>query len=407
MNVLRSYGVLHISLKRKRYEDQVEFLGTLVYLVRLFCIQKVFVPLVHTIYNKLIGFGASLVVSYPSSKNLSYLWNLGSLLAMFMVIQVLTGVLLVFFYIPSGLEAFTSSDYVGREVFCGFVLRIIHLNGASIVFLGLFLHMTRGFLYQSFALTIPWMSGTTIFLLSIGIAFLGYVLPWGQISFWGATVITNLVSTVPILGPSLVIWVWGGFNVNKATLSLFFALHYLLPIVTLALVIVHLVVLHETSSTSKILLVESVTKVKFTPYYAWKDGLNLVPIIGLYSLVLFSPWSLGDPENWIEANAIRSPVHIQPEWYFLFAYTVLRRVPNKLGGVVLLVLRVIVVYVFPWGAGYTKKNSMLYGLVLALLLIRFLVLTWLGSCPVEAPYIRLSRIFTVLFFLAYVLMVIV
>ena len=338
-------------------------------------------------------------MEYPSRKSLSFFWNFGRILGIIIVVQVLTGVLLVFFYTPSVLLAFDRVDYLGREVWCGFLLRILHLNGASLIFLLLFIHISRGFIYSRHTLTFPWLSGSTLFLLLMGIAFLGYVLPWGQMSFWGATVITNLIRTIPIVGPKVVTWVWGGYNVNNATLSLFFALHYLLPFVVLALILIHLLLLHETRRTSSIFIHERFRKVKFTPYYTNKDIMNVVFLLIFFALVLFSPWTLGDPDNWIPANPMVSPVHIQPEWYFLFAYAILRRVPNKLGGVIALLLRVLVLYLFPIFKNKYPQHPILYNFFLGSLAVRILVLTWLGACPVEAPFILCGQIFRVLYFI--------
>jgi len=231
-----------------------------------------------------------------------------------------------------------------------------------------------------------------------GYSFLGYVLPWGQISLWGATVITNLISTVPVIGTQLVWWVWGGYNVDSATLTFFFTLHFLLPFLIAMLVLFHLVVLHETSRTRSLLMHERFTKVGFHPYYVWKDLLNATLLFVIFSIMLLIPWVIGDPENWLPANQMSRPVHIQPEWYFLFAYAILRRVPNKLAGVVALVMRVTVFYLFPFCKLQYPKNKIISSMRLSGLSCSWLLLTLLGACSVEAPYILMSQLFRFCYF---------
>lgn len=342
----------------------------------------------------------SLLVEYPSTKSLSYFWNVGSILAFVYVIQVVSGLLLVVFYRPSASLAFNSVDYIGREVWGGIFFRIIHLNGASFFFLFLFSHILKALTYRRFYMTHTWNRGTTIFLLVIGTAFLGYVLPWGQISFWGATAITNFISAIPYIGQDVVIWVWGGFNVGGPTLGLFFTLHYLLPLLLAVVILLHLTFLHTTRSTSRVGIHESFSKVKFTPFFSVKDALGAIFILLLYFFAFFSPWTLGDPENWIPANPMSSPVHIQPEWYFLFAYAILRSVPNKLGGVIALVARVIVLYVFPLFVAPNPPNNLTYSVGRVVIFLSFLMLTFLGSCPVEDPFIGWGQFFRITFFVA-------
>ena len=230
------------------------------------------------------------------------------------------------------------------------------------------------------------------------ICFLGYVLPWGQMSLWGATVITNLISTVPIIGTKLVWWVWGGYNVDSATLTFFFTLHFLVPFIIAVVVLFHLVVLHETSRTSSLIMHERFTKVAFHPYFVWKDLLNAIILFVLFSILLFVPWAIGDPENWLPANQMSRPVHIQPEWYFLFAYAILRRVPNKIAGVVALVMRVTIFYLFPFCKTQYPKNKIITSWRLSRLACSWFLLTLLGACSVEAPYILMSQIFRICYF---------
>ncbi len=348
--------------------------------------------------HKIISFLDRLVISYPAASSLSLFWNLGRFLGIILISQIVRGIFLVFYFVPSINEAFFRVDYIRREVFFGFVLRILHLNGASTFFFIIFLHVGRGLFFRSFFLENTWLSGTSILILVMATAFLGYVLPWGQISFWGATVITNLISTIPFCGTQIVLWLWGGFNVGGATLCFFFSLHYLLPFVTLALVFLHLIFLHETRRTSSLRTRDMFFRVSFSPFFTRKDFINILFLGILFFFWLNFPWILGDSENWITANALSSPVHIQPEWYFLFAYAILRCIPRKLGGVMALVLRVAVFYFFPF---FCRKNiniNFLYLFVLSIFFISFLILTWLGRCPVEEPFIFLRQFFRLLYF---------
>jgi ubiquinol-cytochrome c reductase cytochrome b subunit len=310
----------------------------------------------------------------------------------------MTGFILTFYYVPHSTEAFFSSDFLRRELDGGYTLRILHLNGASLFFFFIYCHIARGILYNRTNQRKTWFSGVIIYLMAIGIAFLGYVLPWGQISFWGASVITNLVATVPVVGTKLVLWIWGGFNVNKATLSLFFTLHYLIPLILIIFVFVHILFLHEYGRTrpQKIHLREG--KVSFGEYFLIKDILNTPIILTFFSLSFLSPWILGDPENWIPANPIKRPVHIQPEWYFLFAYGILRRVPNKLGGVVCLLLRVLILVILPIKKKIEQRNRLIHKYVLGILGRIFMSLTWLGGCRVEAPFILAGQVYRILYF---------
>lgn len=325
------------------------------------------------------------------------------MLGVILAVQIVTGVFLVFYFVSSHTLSFDSVDFIGREVFGGFLVRIIHLNGASLFFLFLFLHLGRGLFFQSFKLSKTWLSGVTIILVVIGTAFLGYVLPWGQMSFWGATVITNFISTIPVCGGEIVLWVWGGFNVGGPTLTFFFTLHYLLPFLVLVLVGGHLIFLHETGSTSPLTTNDPLLRVRFSPFYTSKDRLNLVFVILFFRLVMFTPWVLGDPENWIPANALVRPVHIQPEWYFLFAYAILRCIPNKLGGVIALVARVTVFYGFAVVKFIKTVPTFFHVLNLRIFLFRFTILTWLGRCPVEPPFVLLRQVGRAVYFLSTIL----
>lgn len=292
-----------------------------------------------------------------------------------------------------------------RDVPGGWLVRAAHANGASMFFVLMYIHIGRGVYYQRYILQPrTWLVGVTIFLISMATAFLGYVLPWGQISYWGATVITNLLSAVPYLGDRLVRWVWGGFSVSQATLNRFYSFHFLLPFVISAFVLIHLLLLHDKGSSNPLGNMSHVSKVRFHPYFTWKDLVGVcITLFLLLFVVLYHPNIFTDPENFIEANPIVTPTHIQPEWYFLFAYAILRAIPSKIGGVVALAMSVLYLYVFPF-ALFSSAAASAYNFVGQLLFwgyVRlFFLLTWLGACPVEEPYISLALPLTVLFFVA-------
>lgn len=299
--------------------------------------------------------------------------------------------------------AFESVSHIIRDVNAGWLVRIVHANGARIFFVALYIHIARGLYFGSFALTHTWSAGVTILLMTIATAFLGYVLPWGQISFWGATVITNLFSAIPYIGSEIVYWLWGGFAVRGPTLSRFFGLHFLIPFIITALVLIHLVCLHQTGSSNPLGVVSNLDKINFHPYFVWKDIIGFVLFFLLaFRLLIVSPWLLGDTENFIPANPLVTPIHIQPEWYFLFAYAILRSIPNKLGGVIALVLAVLVFYVLPLKT-QTHSKSLWSSPASKLIFWGFLniviLLTWIGARPVEAPYLSLGQFFTSIYFL--------
>ena len=338
----------------------------------------------------------------PSPKNISYWWKFGSLLGLFLVVQLASGIFLSMHYVSDVKMAFRSVDSIVRKVDFGWLIRKIHAKGASAFFLFLYLHIGRGAYYGSYIFHNTWKRGVTIFILAMATAFLGYVLPWGQMSYWGATVITKFFSTVPYIGSSLVEWIWGGFAVSYPTLTRFFSLHFLLPLVITALIGIHLVFLHRTGSKNPLGLHSDGDKIPFFPYFAIKDlfGFRIVLIFFL-TVVLFLPDSLGDPENYIEANSLVTPVHIQPEWYFLPAYAILRAIPNKLGGVIALALSIFVLYIFP--LANKQKRGNLYRLLYQASFWRWisviLVLLWIGSRPVEEPMVTIGMFGTALYFI--------
>lgn len=359
--------------------------------------------------NPLISPINSMLIDLPSPSNISYLWNFGSLLGLCLVIQILTGIFLAMHYSADVSIAFSSVTHILEDVNYGFVLKYLHANGASAFFICVYIHIARGLYYGSYLRAHLWASGISIFLIMMLTAFIGYVLPWGQMSFWGATVITNFVSAIPYIGNDVVQWIWGGFSVSNATLNRFFSLHYLFPFVLALLVIIHIVLLHENGSNSPIGINSNSDKVPFHSYFSYKDAYGFVLLFILLSvLVFYAPNVLGDPENYIKANPLVTPVHIMPEWYFLFAYAILRAIPNKLGGVIALVLSILVLAVLPFvhtsnlrGLSFRPVGKFLYWTFM----VNFILLTWIGSKPVEDPYIFIGQISSVFYFSYFLLLV--
>nr|QXP99769.1 cytochrome b [Melanoides tuberculata] len=347
------------------------------------------------------------LVDLPAPSNLSIWWNFGSLLGLCLVIQILTGLFLAMHYTANLDLAFSSVIHISRDVSYGWLLRALHANGASWFFICLYFHMGRGIYYGSYFYQHTWNIGVVLCFLVMATAFLGYVLPWGQMSFWGATVITNLLSAIPYLGKMLVEWVWGGFAVDNATLIRFYSIHFLLPFIIAAMSSLHLLFLHETGSNNPLGLNSDSEKMPFHSYYSFKDLVGFILLLGLLSfLVLFGPQLLTDPENFIPANPLVTPVHIQPEWYFLFAYAILRSIPNKLGGVIALVMSIAILFVLPF-THISKVRSMAFYPVNQILFWTFVgifcILTWIGACPVEAPYEQIGQVFTILYFSYFIL----
>nr|YP_011004222.1 cytochrome b [Elthusa poutassouiensis]WPS93557.1 cytochrome b [Elthusa poutassouiensis] len=343
------------------------------------------------------------IVKLPGPINLSSMWNFGSLLGMCLMVQIITGVMLAVHYLNYVDVSFQSVIHIMRDVNYGWLLRSIHANGASFFFIFTYLHMGRGLYYGSYFMFHVWMVGVSLLLLIMMVAFLGYVLPWGQMSFWGATVITNLLSVIPYVGVDLVSWLWGGFSISGVTLTRFFVFHFLVPFVIVGMVIVHIIYLHESGSNNPVGLSSDLSKIPFHPYYSMKDVVGF--IVGgffLLVIVLVDPYILGDPENFNFADALKTPNHIQPEWYYLFAYAILRSIPNKLGGVVALMMSIMVFYIVPFifvGQGRSMGLSSLSKLMFWSFVTVFFILTWLGACPVEAPYIILGQMMSFMYFM--------
>nr|APC60788.1 cytochrome b [Mysateles prehensilis] len=341
-------------------------------------------------------------IDLPAPSNISSWWNFGSLLGVCLGIQIITGLFLAMHYTADTSTAFSSVAHICRDVNYGWLIRYTHANGASMFFIFLYFHIGRGIYYGSYTFMETWNIGVLLLFTVMATAFMGYVLPWGQMSFWGATVITNLLSAIPYIGPTLVEWIWGGFSVDKATLTRFFAFHFILPFIITAMVMIHLLFLHETGSNNPSGLNSDSDKIPFHPYYTIKDILGLMMMILILSmLILFSPDLLGDPDNYTPANPLSTPPHIKPEWYFLFAYAILRSIPNKLGGVVALVLSILILALFPI-LHVSKQRSMTFRpasqCLLWTLVANLIILTWIGGQPVEYPFITIGQLASISYF---------
>lgn len=342
------------------------------------------------------------LIDLPSPSNISSWWNFGSLLALCLITQIITGLFLTIYYSANIELAFYRVNYICRNVNYGWLIRTLHANGASFFFICIYIHIGRGIYYESFNLKYTWIIGVIILLLLIATAFIGYVLPWGQISFWGATVITNLFSAFPYIGTTFVNWIWGGFAVDNATLTRFYTFHFILPFIILIITIIHLLFLHITGSNNPLGINRNLDKIPFHPYFTFKDLIGfIILIIILIILSLTNPYLLGDPDNFIPANPLVTPVHIQPEWYFLFAYAILRSIPNKLGGVIALFLSVLILFILPFtfnkkiqGIQFYPLNQIIFWSFVTIVIL----LTWIGARPVEDQYIITGQILTILYF---------
>nr|UJY53607.1 cytochrome b [Microtus majori] len=341
-------------------------------------------------------------IDLPAPSNISSWWNFGSLLGLCLIVQILTGLFLAMHYTSDTATAFSSVAHICRDVNYGWLIRYMHANGASMFFICLFLHVGRGVYYGSYNMIETWNMGIILLFAVMATAFMGYVLPWGQMSFWGATVITNLLSAIPYIGTTLVEWIWGGFSVDKATLTRFFAFHFILPFIITALVLVHLLFLHETGSNNPTGLNSDADKIPFHPYYTIKDFLGvLILLMAFMILTLFFPDILGDPDNYTPANPLNTPPHIKPEWYFLFAYAILRSIPNKLGGVLALILSILILSIMPF-LHTSKQRALTFRPITQtmywILVADLLILTWIGGQPVEYPFIIIGQTASIAYF---------
>nr|YP_009116509.1 cytochrome b [Zinaida nascens]AJD80550.1 cytochrome b [Zinaida nascens] len=357
-------------------------------------------PLIKIMNNSLIDL--------PSPSNISNLWNFGSLLALCLIIQILTGLFLTMYYTANIDLAFYSVNYICRNVNYGWLIRTLHANGASFFFICIYMHIGRGIYYESFNFKYTWMVGVIILFILMATAFMGYVLPWGQMSFWGATVITNLLSAIPYLGTILVQWIWGGFAVDNATLTRFYSFHFLFPFIILSLTMIHLMFLHQTGSNNPLGINSNLDKIPFHPFFTLKDLIGIIILLFfLLMLTLSNPYMLGDPDNFIPANPLVTPVHIQPEWYFLFAYAILRSIPNKLGGVIALIISILILIILPFtfnkkmqGIQFYPINQIMFWIMVSTVIL----LTWIGARPVEDPYIITGQFLTIIYFSYFIIM---
>lgn len=348
-----------------------------------------------TNYNKLILYT-------PIPSNISYIWNIGSILGLCLIIQIITGFFLTIFYENTNIYAFDSINQINRNINIGWLIRSLHANGASIFFIFIYLHIGRGLYFKSFYNYYAWYRGTLLLFLLFITAFLGYVLPWGQIRYWGATVITNLLSSIPYIGNSLTYWIWGGFSVRKSTLIRFFRLHFILPLIIILFVFIHIILLHSSGSSNPLGVPSKIDIIPFHSFFTWKDLTGyLLTIIPFLFICFLYPFIQIDPDNFIPANPIITPPHIQPEWYFLFAYSILRTIPRKLGGVSTIIFSILSLLFLPI---YQKHKSRLIKIkifnkiIISIWFMNFIYLRILGAIPIEQPYIYISEISTKIYF---------
>ena len=355
------------------------------------------------INSNLLSIGSRHGISYPTPSNLNYFWGFGSISGFLLVWQVLSGVLLAMHYSPEISLAFNSLEHIMRDVSAGWLIRYCHSGGASMFFIIVYIHIGRALYFRSYRKIALWYSGIVIFLLMMATAFLGYTLPWGQMSLWGATVITNILGAFPIIGKYIVSWLWGGFSVDNPTLKRFFVLHFLLPLVLLGVSLLHLALLHVSGSTNPLGVCTKINYVRFYPKFIVKDIFGFLTIIGLLSLftVFLYPNALGHPDNYIRADALVTPKHIVPEWYFLPFYAILRAIPDKFGGVLAMFRSILILFLLPLLGRFKAKSSKFTTIsqfFFWLFIGNILLLGWLGACLVEEPYVIISQLSTIFYF---------
>lgn len=351
------------------------------------------------------------IIDYPTPINLNYFFGFGSLAGIMLVIQILTGIFLAMHYTPHINLAFNSVEHIMRDVNNGWLIRYIHANGASFFFIVVYIHIFRGLYYGSYITPREnlWCSGIIIFILMMATAFMGYVLPWGQMSFWGATVITNLFSAIPLVGKDIVDWLWGGFAVDNPTLNRFFSLHFTFPFVIVGVVLIHLILLHEVGSNNPLGMTLKTENIPFYPYFYVKDLFGLIVLLLIFFLFIFYyPNTLGHPDNYIEANPMKTPLHIVPEWYFLPFYAILRSIPNKIGGVIAMFGSLVVMLTIPFTNSSEIRSTAfrpLFKLSYWLLVVAFFLLGWVGQMPVEYPYTEIGVVSMIYYFFFFLVII--
>jgi ubiquinol-cytochrome c reductase cytochrome b subunit len=361
--------------------------------------------------HSLVTLLANHIIYYPSPINLTYAWSFGSAAGICLVIQILSGIFLAMHYTPHIDLAFSSVERIMRDVNHGWFIRYVHANGASMFFLVVYCHICRGLYYGSYMAPrqLLWASGVVIFLLMMATAFIGYVLPWGQMSFWGATVITNMATAIPVVGEPIVRWLWGGYTINNATLNRFFSLHFFLPFVIVGLTVIHLALLHKDGSNNPLGVDSGVDKVPFYPYFFVKDLFAFFCLLFIFGgLVYYSPNTLGHPVNYIPADPIHTPAHIVPEWYFLPFYAILRSIPNKIGGVLAMLFAILILFVLPIVNTSEIRSTTFrpfFKIFLWLLIGDFLFLGWVGQKAVRDTFIFVGQIGTVYYFIFFTFLV--
>jgi quinol-cytochrome oxidoreductase complex cytochrome b subunit len=354
--------------------------------------------------HPLVTFISSHIIDYPTPLNINYLWSFGSAAGLCLVNQILTGVFLAMHYTPHIDYAFASIEHIMRNVNYGWLIRYLHANGASIFFIVVYCHIFRGLYFGSYThpRQLLWISGVIIFILMMATAFMGYVLPWGQMSFWGVTVITNLFSAIPFVGKSIVEWLWGGFSIDNATLNRFFSLHYLIPFLIAGITLVHLALLHQNGSNNPIGAESTTQKISFYPYFYVKDLFAFFILIWIFSFfVFFYPNSLGHPDNYIPADSMKTPAHVVPEWYFLPFYAILRAIPHKVGGILAMGGSLLVLFLIPFIHCAKIRSAtfrLTYRIIFWLFLFNFLILMWLGQQSIVEPYITVGQLITAIYF---------
>nr|YP_001165342.1 apocytochrome b [Phytophthora ramorum]ABG54094.1 apocytochrome b [Phytophthora ramorum]ACD46611.1 apocytochrome b [Phytophthora ramorum] len=351
------------------------------------------------------------LIDYPTPINLNYFFGFGSLAGIMLVVQILTGIFLAMHYTPHIDLAFNSVEHIMRDVNNGWLIRYTHANGASFFFIVVYVHIFRGLYYGSYITPREalWCSGVIIFILMMATAFMGYVLPWGQMSFWGATVITNLFSAIPLIGKDIVDWLWGGFAVDNPTLNRFFSLHFTFPFVIVGAVLIHLILLHEVGSNNPLGITLKTENIPFYPYFYTKDLFGLMVLFFIFFIfVFYYPNTLGHPDNYIEANPMKTPLHIVPEWYFLPFYAILRSIPNKIGGVIAMFGSLIILLTIPFTNSSEIRSTAfrpIFKICYWLLVIAFLLLGWVGQCPVEYPYTEIGIISMIYYFSFFIIII--